>query len=155
MRDDELLEEDPMLAAVVRELRRPVAPTSQAAERALATLTGERRRRRAGWPLAAAAVLVIAWSLSHMSDAARPVRFALQAPASAQVTLIGDFNDWDPHQIPLHARAGEWSATVRLRPGRYRYSFVVDGSRWVADPQRAATTDDDFGTPTSVITVAH
>ena len=145
---------DPALAALVEELRRPVQPASQAAERALATLVAERRRRRLWWPLAATITLAVGWSLASRHGAARPVRFALRAPANAHVTLIGDFNDWDPRQLPLRAGAGEWSVTVRLAPGRYRYSFVVDGSRWVADPRAAAATDDDFGTPTSVITVA-
>lgn len=155
MRDDEPIDRDPTLEAIARELRRPVRPPSQAAERVLATLTMERRRRRLWWPLAAAVVLATTWSVTSRPDAARPIRFSLRAPASARVALIGDFNDWDPQQLPLHARAGEWSVTVRLQPGRYRYSFVVDGSRWVADPQSAAATDDDFGTPTSVITVGY
>jgi hypothetical protein len=151
MRDDETLDGDPTLAAVVQELRRPVQPPSQAAERALGTL--RRERRRTWWPLAAAAVLAAIWLAVPRPETARPVRFTLRAPASARVTLTGDFNDWDARRIPLQARAGEWTVTLRLRPGRYRYAFVVDGSRWVADPRGAATADDDFGTPTSVITV--
>lgn len=86
--------------------------------------------------------------------APRPVRFALRAPASTRVTLTGDFNDWNAGQLPLEDRSGEWSVTLRLRPGRYRYAFIVDGAHWVADPHGATATDDDFGTPTSVITVA-
>ncbi len=154
MQDDELPDGDPTMAAVLQELRRPVQPASRAAELALDVLVRERRRRY--WlPVAAAAVLAVTWLAFHRPDSARPVRFALRAPASAHVTLTGDFNDWDAGRIPLHARAGEWSVTLRLPPGRYRYAFVVDGSRWVADPRGAAATDDDFGTPTSVITVGN
>lgn len=152
MQDDQTLERDPTLAAVIQELRQPPRPPSQAAERALARLA--RERRRGWWPLAAAAAVGVCWLGLSRADAAQPIRFALRAPASARVTLTGDFNDWDAHQIPLRAGAGEWSVTLRLRPGRYRYALVVDGSRWVADPHAAAATDDDFGTPTSVITVA-
>jgi hypothetical protein len=44
---------------------------------------------------------------------------------------------------------------IPLRPGRYRYTFVVDGTRWSRDPAAPRALEDDFGTPTSVITVAH
>ncbi len=152
MLDDAPRGDDPTLTAVLRELRRPLQPPSQAAERALTILTLERRRRY-WWPLTAAAALAAVWLAFPRPAATRPVRFALRAPASAQVTLTGDFNDWNAHQLPLHSRAGEWTVTLRLRPGRYRYAFVVDGARWVADPRGATAPDDDFGTPTSVITV--
>jgi hypothetical protein len=153
MLDDGTPDHGPALAAALRELRAPIRPPSQAAERAFDTLRKE-RRRRFGWPLAAAAALGALWLASRTPERARPVRFALRAPASARVTLTGDFNDWNAGQLPLEAHAGEWSVTLRLRPGRYRYAFVVDGTRWVADPHGAAAIDDDFGTPTSVVTVA-
>ena len=81
------------------------------------------------------------------------VRFTLEIPGSSRVALVGDFNDWNPDATPL-APAGPsaWTVTIPLPPGRYRYTFVVDGSRWVADPAGAAAPDD-FGQPTSVITV--
>jgi len=42
---------------------------------------------------------------------------------------------------------------VPLRPGRHRYTFIVDGTRWHRDPA-APRALDDFGAPTSVITIA-
>jgi len=42
---------------------------------------------------------------------------------------------------------------VPLAPGRYRYAFLVDGSRWLADPAAPRARDDEFGTPSSVVTV--
>lgn len=153
MLDDGSPDHGPALAAALRELRAPIRPPSQAAERVLDQLRQE-RRRRLGWSLALAAGLGAVWLAVRAPDTTRPVRFTLRAPASTRVTLTGDFNDWNAGQLPLKARAGEWSVTLRLRPGRYRYAFVVDGARWVADPQGPTATDDDFGTPTSVITVA-
>ena len=53
-------------------------------------------------------------------------------------------------------RAGEhgaWSLRLALPPGRYRYTYLVDGTRWVPDPSEPPTVGDDFDTPTSVITV--
>ncbi len=40
-----------------------------------------------------------------------------------------------------------------LAPGRYQYAFVVDGRRFVADPAAPRAVDDDFGQPSSVVTV--
>lgn len=146
---------DPLVTALTRELRAYVPSGNRAVERALVQLRSE-RRRRAAWALAAAAALAIGAGLVAYRRAApgHPIRFALQAPASHRVTLVGDFNDWSQDAVPLHEGDGEWSVTLRLRPGRYRYSFLVDGQRWVAD-QVLAARDDDFDTPTSVITVAN
>jgi hypothetical protein len=84
----------------------------------------------------------------------RAVEFVLRATADSAVALVGDFNDWDPLATPLHPSAnGVWTVTVPLRPGRYRYTFIVDGS-WHRDPAAPRALEDDFGTPTSVITVA-
>src|SRR6476659_7590045 len=84
----------------------------------------------------------------------RTIAFVLRAPADSAVTLVGDFNDWDPPATPLHPGAGGvWTGTVPLHPGRYRYTFIVDGS-WRRDPAAPRALEDDFGTPTSVITVA-
>jgi hypothetical protein len=41
---------------------------------------------------------------------------------------------------------------VALTPGRHEYAFIVNGSRWVADPL-AVKSSDDFGTESSVIRV--
>lgn len=83
------------------------------------------------------------------------VQFVLVAPSARNVTLVGDFNDWDPSATPLRrsTSGGAWSTAVELRPGRHRYAFVVDGVRWIADPTAPPAPDDDFGSPGSVVTV--
>ena len=90
------------------------------------------------------------------AQAARPVRFQLEAPASSHVAVVGDFNDWDPRASPMVRAGGQgtWSVRLALPPGRYRYTFLVDGTRWVSDPSEPPALGDDFDTPTSVITVA-
>ena len=81
------------------------------------------------------------------------VTFALRAPAVDSVALVGDFNDWRTDKVQLEKAAeGEWRVTVKLPPGRYRFAYVVDGEEWRADDQ-AAPVIDDFGRPTSVMTV--
>lgn len=109
-----------------------------------------------------AAVVLSPWRPGARPDAAaaaRPdtavVQFVLVAPRAASVALVGDFNDWDPAATPLSraAAGGLWTVTVPLAPGRYRYAFLVDGTRWVADPAAPRAADDDFGSPGSTVTV--
>jgi len=86
--------------------------------------------------------------------AAASVTFVLVAPQARSVALAGDFNDWDASRVLMRREAsGLWTVDVPLTPGRYRYVFVVDGRRFVADPAAPRAVGDDFGTPTSVVTV--
>lgn len=138
-------------------LRQPVMTGAAGIDRALTQLRWEARRRR--WQQlaaagAVAATLLLAIGLARRPAAGSEVRFALADSTVGQVAVIGDFNDWNPRANPLHHGDGDWSVTLRLKPGRYRYAFVVEGSNWRADP-RSPAADDDFGTPTSVITVTN
>jgi hypothetical protein len=100
-------------------------------------------------------ILVGRRSVAGSEAGPRPVEFALRAPAVSAVAVVGDFNDWDSRATPLHNGSdGLWTVTVPLRPGRYRYTFIVDGTRWRRDPSAPPALEDDFGAPTSVITVA-
>jgi hypothetical protein len=156
---------EPWLQDVVTRLREPVALDRGYLERALAAApsppTAEarpdlRRVVRVAVPLAAAATLVVAFGLVQRVGGPRgaePVEFRVTAPAQ-EVALVGDFNGWDPAANHLERQGSTWNLTLRLPPGRYRYAYLVDGRRWLPDPGLPAA-DDDFGTPTSVITVAH
>lgn len=81
--------------------------------------------------------------------------FVFIAPAARSVAVAGDFNDWNPAATPMHrvSEGGAWLVTVPLRPGRYMYSFVVDGREWRPDPLAPPAPHDDFGKPNSVVLV--
>jgi 1,4-alpha-glucan branching enzyme len=81
-------------------------------------------------------------------------QFVLVAPGAHSVALVGDFNDWDLSATKLVRQGGDgvWYVTLPLRPGRYRYAFVVDGTVWRNDPN-AVGMEDDFGRPNSVVTI--
>ncbi len=82
--------------------------------------------------------------------------FRLAAPGAASVSLVGDFNDWDPGRHPLRpseVKPGVWEVWVPLEPGRHEYSFFVDGSQWMRDPSAARAVEGDVGAPSSVILV--
>jgi hypothetical protein len=150
------------LGRAIATLRQPVVLEGRPIERTLAQLATTTPGRRSprlllvGLGLAAALALLVTNAgrrEAANSPAGHQVRFALRAPAE-RVTVIGDFNDWDPTATPLTRRDGEWSATVALKPGRYRYAFLVDGSRLEADPAGPAA-GDEFGGPASAVTVAN
>lgn len=91
---------------------------------------------------------------SVAAESAQAVQFVLHAPEARAVFVAGDFNGWDARQSPLaRAPSGLWFVEVLLSPGRYTYSFVVDGSRFVADPTAPRAVGDDFGAPSSVVIV--
>ena len=154
-RDDETTVE-----RVIQHLRRPVAIDAGLDARvmqAIAKAPPQRRRVRPLWPLlAAAAVLaavLIARPWNRNATKADTLQFVLIAPQAASVALVGDFNDWDPARAPMQTAHGVWATMVRLEPGRYRYAFLVNGVEWRADPSAPAAKDDEFGTPSSVVTV--
>jgi len=82
------------------------------------------------------------------------VTFAVRAPTIAGVSLVGDFNEWETDRVRLTPKGKDrWEVTLRLPPGRYRFAYVTDGGDWLPDAE-AAPVPDDFGRPTSVLTVA-
>ena len=82
------------------------------------------------------------------------VRFSLVAPSAASVSIVGDFNNWNPTALPMRRSADGriWEIEVRLPLGRYNYAFLVDG-RLARDPGAPSAAVDDFGTPNSVLMV--
>lgn len=82
------------------------------------------------------------------------VRFVLSHTKAGSVAVAGDFNGWNPDRTRLKpVGGGTWAVTVPLRPGRYRYLYVVDGVEWVPDPSAGETAEDGFGAFNSVLDV--
>jgi hypothetical protein len=82
------------------------------------------------------------------------VRLVVLQPDARTVQVAGDFNGWNPARTPLEQISpGAWAVTIALRPGRYEYSFVVDGDQWIADPFAAEENDDGFGSRNAVLDV--
>jgi hypothetical protein len=87
--------------------------------------------------------------------AATVIRFTLHAPGAERVSLVGDFNGWRSDEILLSDTTGRgyFSGALPLKPGRYAYMFVVDGTTWVTDPGAEGHRDDGFGNRNAVVTV--
>lgn len=163
---------DPRLERWIAPLRRRPTTDPEAMARLRSALRREARGVRGGrrivlTPLAAgvAALAVVLLTSAAWLAAGRlgsqaagqgpvPVQFVLHAPGARSVAVVGDFNDWDPQALPMTQEGGGvWSVVVPLPPGTIRYSFLVDGGEWRADPD-AAAAPVDFGRPTSIALVA-
>lgn len=83
------------------------------------------------------------------------VKFVLVAPQAARVSLVGDFNRWDPAATPMERTptGGTWSVVIPLSAGRHEYAFVVDGKQWLPDPSAPLAPVDGLGAPNSVVLV--
>jgi len=104
----------------------------------------------------AAVALVILCGCSALVPMERPVVQAhtlmLWMPEAAGVQVISDWNEWggfeaaggllDPAAgVMTCVEDGIWIYELNDLPsGRYRYSFLVNGYRWMVDPVNPETT---------------
>ena len=84
----------------------------------------------------------------------RALNFICQAPQARAVSLVGDFNHWNPTATPLRhdEHLNVWQACIPVPPGRYRYRLVVDG-KWTADPYNSYVESNPFGELNNVVEV--
>lgn len=69
----------------------------------------------------------------------RLVEFAIYLPDVENLSLVGNFNDWNPeHDLLVKGQDGIFRLRLRLRPGEYVYKYIADG-RWVLDPYNPET----------------
>jgi 1,4-alpha-glucan branching enzyme len=79
--------------------------------------------------------------------------FRIFAPQARKVHVAGSFNNWDASVLSARKDVqGNWVVKVGLKPGRYEYKFVVDGT-WLNDPRCTQYVQNSFGSQNSVITV--
>ena len=84
----------------------------------------------------------------------RGVNFICQAPQAQSVSLVGDFNQWDPQAHPMQRQPdGGWLLQVELRHGHHRYAFLVDG-HLTLDPRGQGVTRNDRGDRVSLVPVS-
>ncbi len=79
--------------------------------------------------------------------------FVLKAPEAKSVYVTGSFNDWSlDENCRMSNREGVWSLKVNLKPGTYKYQFIVDG-KWQEDPANTSIERNSFGDINSLIEV--
>ena len=84
----------------------------------------------------------------------RAVNFICNAPHAKSVSLVGDFNNWDPAAHPMQRMPdGAWLLNLELRHGHHRYAFLVDGNITL-DPRAQGITRNDQGQRVSLVPVS-
>jgi hypothetical protein len=83
-----------------------------------------------------------------------PVELSLDMPNASSVNVVGSFNDWIPQPCKLLREndSNRWILSLRLKPGRYEYAFIVDGKH-TPHPGAELSQDDGFGNQNSVLTL--
>jgi len=75
--------------------------------------------------------------------------FFARARSSRLEKGFGGTGYYDPMQA---GEGGHWEATCALKPGRYRYKFVVDGE-WLHDPNAQENEPNERGSLNSVVQI--
>ena len=71
------------------------------------------------------------------------------------VSVVGEFNGWDPLATPLRKRSnGTRSATVELPTGgSYRFRYLADGGAWFCDSEVESFVDSEGAPADSLLVV--
>jgi len=84
----------------------------------------------------------------------RAVNFVCQATHAQSVSLVGDFNQWNPTSHPMKQMPDRtWLLNVELKHGHHRYAFLVDGALTL-DPKGQGITRNDKGERVSLVPVS-
>ncbi len=85
---------------------------------------------------------------------AKPINFVCLAPEARRVTLIGDFNDWDPNAFPMRKQPdGNWSLQIPLNHGHHHYQFLIDGKPTL-DPRAQGVGRNESDQKVSIVAVS-
>lgn len=71
------------------------------------------------------------------------------------VTLVGEFNDWDLNAHPMKKRKnGNFSTTIMLEAGRhYRFRYYLGDERWANEPEADQHIFNCYGSEDSVVII--
>jgi len=84
----------------------------------------------------------------------RGINFICLAPQARSVSVLGDFNQWNPaSHLMKRMPDGAWLLLVELPHGHHRYAFLVDGSQML-DPRAPGITRNDHNERVSLLPVS-
>jgi hypothetical protein len=143
------------------------APPEGLSQRVSERLVAEDRPKAIPWmrwtAIPVAALLLVAVTFFLTKEFVLParsdtviVRLMLEAPNAREVSVVGDWNGWDPAADRLTDRDGDgiWEIEIRLqRGGEHQYQFLIDREQWVADPEARLRVEDGFGGFNSILQI--
>ena len=84
----------------------------------------------------------------------RAINFNCNAPQAKAVSVVGDFNQWNPAAHPMKQMPDRcWLLQVELKHGHHRYAFLVDGVLTL-DPHAQGITRNDKGERVCLVPVS-
>jgi 1,4-alpha-glucan branching enzyme len=84
----------------------------------------------------------------------RAINFICSASQAKSVSLVGDFNGWNPLAHPMKQMPDRsWLLNVELKHGHHRYAFLVDGVLTL-DPRAQGITRNDKGERVCLVPVS-
>ncbi|ABJ76066.1 hypothetical protein [Leptospira borgpetersenii] len=83
----------------------------------------------------------------------RTVEFRIYAPDAEMITLVGDFNHWDPEEDVLKKDNEVFTLIKKMKPGNYLYNFVQDGRIILDTFNQNTRLREDTGEISSYLTV--
>ncbi|MGA1237765.1 MAG: glycoside hydrolase family 13 [Limisphaerales bacterium] len=93
--------------------------------------------------------------MSHLKArrSTRAMNFYCNDPSANEVSLVGDFNGWNPKANPMRQQPdGVWFTTVEMHHGHQRYAFLIDKVLSL-DPMAQGVTKNDEGDRVSLVAV--
>jgi 1,4-alpha-glucan branching enzyme len=70
-----------------------------------------------------------------------------------RVIVTGSFNGWDVNSYRMQKVGKTWVFPISLRPGKYTYKFIVDGT-WMLDPANSLWEENEYDTGNSVLWIS-
>ncbi|MEX0719255.1 MAG: hypothetical protein WD059_01220 [Balneolaceae bacterium] len=81
------------------------------------------------------------------------VRFIYVDENAENISIAGDFNNWNPVSLTRKQVNGQevWTGFVTMPRGENKYMFIVNDDKWVTDPLASMYEDDGFGNKNALI----
>ena len=87
-------------------------------------------------------------------DTLVPVSFICSATKAKSVSVIGDFNEWNPEANRMKRHPdGSWQSSFPVPSGHHRYQFLIDGVPHL-DPLAAGVVKIDENAKASLLSVS-
>jgi len=77
------------------------------------------------------------------------------APDATQVTLVGDFNQWNTQETPMQKmKNGDFKVTLELaRDQEYKFRYLIDNRTWENDWQADRYIPNCYGSEDSIVII--
>ncbi|QXD16351.1 isoamylase early set domain-containing protein [Rhodocaloribacter litoris] len=94
-----------------------------------------------------------------VSPKGKKVRVTFELPgevASERVSVVGDFNDWNPAEgeMTFVKTRNVWKKEVSLDAGQtYQFRYFIDGEKWANDDEADGAVPNEYFSQNSVLSL--